>query len=110
MDNIVRGIVGAGKSTPGEGWQPHNEGIYIDVDTSSANFRSDLDTPVYLISLSGTGGTRRMWNALGASTVHEPTERGFRVYLKHVRDASLPPSQAQEAGWYVNWIGLQKVS
>lgn len=36
--------VGSGKTAPGQGWQPYGqEGVYIDVDTSSACFTG---TPV----------------------------------------------------------------
>ncbi|MER5295580.1 hypothetical protein ABT382_26425 [Streptomyces pharetrae] len=107
MVNAVRGIVGSGRTNPGEGWQPYNNNMYITVDTSSADFRSDLDTPVYVISLSGSGA--KVGEVVGAAAVYEPTERGFRVYLQHFRDANLPPSQAQEGGWYINWTGVQNL-
>lgn len=94
--------VGAGKTEPGQGWQLYGaEGVYIDVDTSSAHFRGN---PIYTTSLSSTGGSQ-LW-AVGGSSVYDPTATGFRLFLRWVDDArrggkQLTPEVAQQFGFYI---------
>lgn len=101
--------VGAGKTAPGQDWQLYGqEGVFIDVDTTSACFAG---APVYTTSLSSTGGSQ-LW-AVGAGSVYSPTATGFRIYLRWVDDAKrggkqLTPEEAERLGFYINWIGVDE--
>jgi RNA polymerase sigma factor (sigma-70 family) len=104
-----------GRTAPGEGWQRYGTtdeeaalGIYIDVDTSEAKFKS---VPTYITSLGGDNGH---WAVTGASAIYPrvdkdgkqlPLESGFRIYLHFPSDPDFPAA-AQEAKkkWYVNWV------
>ncbi|MFB8038636.1 hypothetical protein ACFC5Z_38160 [Streptomyces sp. NPDC056004] len=67
--------VGSGKTTPGGGWQTYStEGVYIDVDTTSAKFSGD---PVYHASIYSTGGSQ-LWTH-GAHAIYQVSATGFRV-------------------------------
>ncbi|MDJ0841716.1 MAG: hypothetical protein QNK37_34755 [Acidobacteriota bacterium] len=98
--------IAGGKTPPGKtNWKQyqvpkktHEDGIYVDVDTSSAKFR---DTPNYVISISGTSNH---WLANGCSSIYDPTNAGFRVYL-HLSDVT--PEYANKREWAVNWIGVE---
>ncbi|MEU5090382.1 hypothetical protein [Streptomyces sp. NPDC021356] len=101
-------VIGSGSTTPGQNWQPTpgGQGIYIDVNTSQAQFNPAFGTPAYTISLGGQG---TMWDSSGSSAVYNPTLTGFRVYLRDM-DRSNPTvtvAQAQQHGFHINWIGVQ---
>ena len=74
-------------------------GIYVDVDTSSAGFDS---TPQYITSI---GGTRDQWLITGASAIYKPSKSGFRVYLHQV-GLGLTPEYANERDWHINWAAF----
>lgn len=97
--------IASGQTSPGEGWQQNgDDGIYLDVDTSSAKFST---TPTYVISLGGPGGS--MWQAGGgASSVYDTTPQSFRVYIRRSDGAALPVATiTDDWKWYVNWIGIE---
>jgi RNA polymerase sigma factor (sigma-70 family) len=105
-----------GRTTPGEGWQPYGTteeeaamGIYIDVDTSEAKFKS---VPVYVTSL---GGESCHWEVTGVSAIYAredqdkkplPLQTGFRIYLRFPPNSAsgLEGFQERKKGWYVNWV------
>ncbi|MFE9611921.1 hypothetical protein [Streptomyces sp. NPDC006012] len=96
--------IGSGKTTAGQGWQAYGpNGIYIDVDTSSARFTG---TPTYVSSVGGAGGTQ--WATTGSAAIYEPTRTGFRVYLRWSDGTALSPAHAADKGWYINWIGVDE--
>jgi RNA polymerase sigma factor (sigma-70 family) len=105
-----------GRTAPGEGWKPYGtteeqaaQGIYIDVDTSAAKFKS---VPVYITSL---GGESAHWEVTGISAIYPredqdqkllPLQTGFRIYLRFRPSEVTPLYNLQEASkkWYVNWV------
>jgi hypothetical protein len=91
--------IAVGKMDPQKtSWVQYSSGgIYVDIDTSSAGFSS---TPYYFTSL---GGHTNNWMAQGVTSIYQPTARGFRVHVSH-RD--LTAAQAEEWGWYINWIAI----
>jgi hypothetical protein len=101
-------ITGAGRTTPGQGWQKYADGpgIYLDVNTAGAGFNAAFETPAYTISL---GGNQSMWYLAGSSSVYSPTLTGFRVYLRNLELDSDPLTVQQAAAWglHINWIGVQ---
>jgi hypothetical protein len=95
-------MIGSGQTPPGAtNWQPYNgtHGIFVDVNTSSAQFPA---TPVYVTSLSGNSSH---WSTTGASSVYFPTLNGFRVYVRWADGNPITPAQANSFAWSVNWIG-----
>jgi RNA polymerase sigma factor (sigma-70 family) len=105
-----------GKTAPGEGWQPYGTtaeeaalGIYIDVDTSEAKFKS---VPTYITSLSGDNCH---WEMTGVSAIYPrldpekkplPLESGFRIYLRYppMDPDKLAVFQEAQKKWSVNWV------
>jgi hypothetical protein len=85
-------------------WQqyPGGEGIYVDVDTSSAGFTT---TPIYITSI---GGATSHWWTTGATSIYAPTPTGFRVYVRWATGGSLTPALANEYGWHINWVAVLK--
>ncbi|WP_323395268.1 M57 family metalloprotease [Myxococcus guangdongensis] len=76
-------------------WQQYDtNGIYLDVNTSSCGFGS---TPLYFTSL---GGNSSHWQALGATSIYNPTATGFRVFIYL---PGLTTTQANSWGWHLNW-------
>ncbi|MBN3896557.1 MAG: hypothetical protein HWQ41_15215 [Nostoc sp. NOS(2021)] len=93
--------IAAGSTTPGAtNWQPYTNGIYVDVDTSGANFTS---TPKYVTSIGGDG---YHWQTTGGSAIYYPTPIGFRVYVRFSDNATISPALANQYRWYINWIGI----
>ena len=76
------------------------EGVFVDVDTSSAGFTT---TPIYITSL---GGTTHHWATTGATSIYAPTPTGFRVHIRYSNGAPLTPAIANGFGWYINWIAV----
>ena len=91
-------VVGGATPVGNTAWQPYTEGIFVDVDTSSAQFAS---TPIYITSLGGNGGH---WATTGATSIYLPTRTGFRVYVRWANGGSLTPAIANQNGWHINWI------
>jgi RNA polymerase sigma factor (sigma-70 family) len=103
-----------GRTAPGEGWKPYEvnetKGIYIDIDTSAAKFKSP---PIYITSL---GGESCHWEVTGVSAIYArkdadkkllPLESGFRIYLRFPTanpDFDLAEFQEAQKLWYVNWV------
>lgn len=85
-------------------WQqyPGGEGIFLDVNTSSAGFTT---TPIYITSL---GGSSHHWWTTGATSIYFPTPTGFRVYVRYSTGGSLTPAIANQYGWHINWIAIPK--
>jgi hypothetical protein len=83
-------------------WQqfPGGEGIFLNVDTRSAEFKT---TPVYITSL---GGNNHHWWTTGATSIYAPTSTGFTVYVRWVNGGPLTPAMANEYGWHINWIAV----
>lgn len=93
--------IAGGQTLPGEGWQLYvnnSPGLYIDVDTSSANFTGN---PTYTASMGGLAHHFELTHA-----VYQPTETGFRLYIRWSNGEPLTVEDAQTYGWYVNWIGV----
>jgi hypothetical protein len=79
-------------------WIQYSDGgVAVEVDTSHAGFSS---SPYYFTSL---GGHTNNWMAQGVTSIYEPTAKGFRVHVGH---RELTTAQAEEWGWYVNWIAI----
>ncbi len=74
-------------------------GIYVDVDTSSAGFSS---TPQYITSL---GGNSNHWTTTGASSIYNAAASGFRIYI-YKAGVDLTPEYANERNWHINWAAF----
>jgi hypothetical protein len=95
---IARGSTPVGNTD----WQQYydGEGVFVDVDTSSAGFKS---TPIYITSIGGTGFH---WGTTGATSIYLPTPTGFRVYVRWSTGGALTPATANQLGWHINWIAV----
>jgi len=98
---MTKTLAAAGSTTPGAtDWvQYGSNGLYLDVDTSSAGF---TETPIYLTSLGGYGGH---WATTGATSIYVPKPTGFRVYVRFISGA-ITPEQANLWKWHVRWAGV----
>lgn len=98
--------IASGKTQPGAtNWQVYNaDGIYIDVDTTAAQFTK---TPVYVTSIGGDSGH---YATTGASSVYSATEKGFRIYIRWANSGALTPAQANSSKWHINWIAIEPFS
>lgn len=77
----------SGSTPPGAtNWQSSADGIYVTIDTSAAEFPK---TPVYVTSLVGPRSAEQ-WGITGASSVYEPTPKGFFVAIRWDKDYKLP--------------------
>ena len=79
------------------------QGVVLDVDTSSAKFRT---TPIYITSL---GGTSHHWATTGSTSIYDPTRTGFRVYVRYSTGQPITPVVANQLGWHINWIAVPAV-
>ena len=105
-------LIGRGSTPVGNtAWQPYSsspdnvfggEGVFVDVDTSSAGFTT---TPIYITSLAGTS---YHWATTGATSIYDPTPTGFRVYIRFPNGGSLTPAVANQYGWHINWIAVPR--
>jgi hypothetical protein len=95
---IARGSTLVGNTA----WQQYSdgEGIVLDVDTSSSGFET---TPIYITSLGGKSGH---WGTTGATSIYDPTPKGFTVYVRHSTGGQLTPAGANQLGWHINWIAV----
>lgn len=102
MASLVK--IASGSTTPGStNWKSYGtRGIYVDVSTSFARITG---TPVYVTSL---GGNSHHWQAIGATSIYQPTATGFRVYVRWLDGGSLTPAQANELKWHINWIAMEQ--
>jgi hypothetical protein len=99
MDTSQR--VASGQTVPGQGWLSYfGVGLYIDVDTSAAHFTG---APTYTTSVGGYGNH---WALTGTSAVYSPTATGFRMYIRWSDGHAMSVADAQNNGWYVNWVGV----
>ncbi len=98
--------IAARGSTPlgNTAWQqyPGGEGVYVDIDTSSAGFTT---TPIYITSIEGI---TRHWGTTGATSIYLATPKGFRVYVRYFDGSPLTPAEANNNGWHINWIAVPK--
>ncbi len=97
---VARGSTPVGTTA----WQqyPDGQGVFVDVDTSSARFTT---TPIYITSL---GGTNTHWGTTGATSIYTPTPTGFRVYVRWWGGGPLTPAFANQNGWHINWIAVPR--
>ncbi|MBR8833246.1 MAG: RICIN domain-containing protein [Stigonema ocellatum SAG 48.90 = DSM 106950] len=96
--------IASGRTQPGAtNWQQYTDySVYVDVDTSAAQF---AQTPIYVTSLLGTSNH---WKLTGISAVHDATAKGFRIYLTTENDTQkLTPEYVNSQKWHVNWIGIE---
>ena len=92
--------VRCGETSP-SAWVAYGKnGVYVDIDASSAGFGA---TPVYVASLAGTSGH---WATTGGSSIYQATKSGFRVYVRWASGAELTPAQAAASGWHITWIAI----
>ena len=101
----------SGRTRPGAtDWQqyPGGNGVFVDVDTRSADFS---DKVVYVTSL---GGRTHHWATTGGSSVYPsplgpniPSGKVFRIYIRWVDGGPLTPATANSLGWHINWIGME---
>ena len=95
---IARGSTPVGNTA----WQQYFDGagVFVDVDTSLAGFTT---TPIYITSL---GGTNAHWGTTGATSIYDPTPKGFRVFVRWSGGNPLTPAMANQYGWHINWIAV----
>ena len=102
----------SGRTKPGAtDWRqyPGGGGVFVDVDTRSANFS---DRVVYITSL---GGRTHHWATTGGSSVYPspplgsniPSGKGFRIFIRWVDGGPLTPETANGFDWHINWIGME---
>lgn len=91
----------SGSTTPGAtNWIRYSaDGIYLDIDTSSAGFTT---TPKYFTSL---GGKSNHWTTQGTTSIYNASKNGFRVY---VHQSGITPNFANsnEIQWHINWLAV----
>jgi hypothetical protein len=91
--------------------------VALDVDTSAAGFKAVAATsggavggapPRYFASLRGKRHGSSLLLVQGASVIHQPTPKGFRVLVRTSSPKLLPltPARAEGLGWCVSWIGV----
>jgi len=98
---IAAGRIAAGRTEPGQGWQKYGDnGIFIDVDTSSAGFTG---IPVYVTSLAGNS---HHWETTGGSSIYNSTNSGFRIFLRWSDGRPLSVTDAIEKGWHITWMSM----
>jgi len=100
MGKIVSGTTAPGATN----WQPYNDenvAVFVDVDTSSAQFST---TPLYFTSI---GGGTAQWEAIGVTAIYAPTPTSFRVNLRWVNGGELTPALANHYQWVINWVGVE---
>ncbi|SHO57462.1 hypothetical protein [Vibrio quintilis] len=95
-------IVCSGQTTAGDtDWVAYgSNGIYVDIDTSECALNS---VPAYITSMSGS---TNLWSTSGATSVYNPTDTGFRVYVRYTSGKSISPAAANEMNWAINWVAL----
>jgi hypothetical protein len=111
--HVVGDLLGAAKGSGGEAlriavgqtpvgatnWvQEGTDGIYVDIDTSTAGFSS---VPLYFTSIGGSG---HHWQAQGATSIYNQTARSFRVYV--FQPGIIAAKAAKERYWHINWIAI----
>lgn len=82
-------------------WRGYNGNVYADVSTSSC---SHSTMPMYLASLSGSGG---QWQAKGTSSIYSESANHYRVYLKYDGSNTIG-SRATSSNWYLNTLSLDR--
>jgi len=99
---ITKTLMAAGSTAKGAtDWvQYGSNGLYLDVDTSSAGFD---EAPIYLTSLGGNSGH---WTVLGATSIYQATPTGFRSYVRFSNGAPITPVQANLWKWHIQWTGI----
>jgi hypothetical protein len=114
--------IAAGRTEPGKtNWQAFSSnGLFLDVDTSSAGF---TECPIYVTSLAGNAALVHME---GMTSLYPPgapagspggpplpgptgpTARGFRVYINFTQNVGpLTPEIANDNRLHINWIGVE---
>jgi hypothetical protein len=95
------GVVGSTPpgNTPWETWE---WGIKVRVDTSSGHFKR---VPYYFTSLWGDKGHDTV---NGVSSIYDAKTDEFTIYLVSTTGQTLTPELANENGWAVQWIGIEK--
>jgi hypothetical protein len=97
--------IASGQTVPGNtAWQTYPgpaNGIYVDVDTSTAGFKT---IPLYFTSI---GGISAHWAAVGATSIYQPTNSGFRIYVRWIDGTTLSPAQANSWQWHICWLGVE---
>jgi hypothetical protein len=78
-------------------------GVYVDVNTAAAGFKS---IPHYVVSLYGKS---QHWAVTGVTSIYNASISGFRVYLRWSVSGNIPlnAAHAQEKGWYLRWTGIE---
>jgi len=97
--------IGAGFTPAGNtNWQQYTggRGVYVDVDTSAAGFKT---TPSYVASI---GGASHHWSTTGGSAIYAATATGFRIYVRWADGNLLTPAEANGHQWHINWIGIEE--
>lgn len=102
----------SGKTPPGNtDWQlytPLPNTIFVDIDTTDCNFRG-LQAPIFVTSLGGRSNLHLQ--TTGASSVHNATSDGFRVYIQYLgADLVVDPELANKNDWHINWFGIREIS
>lgn len=89
--------------TSPKNWKDYDKkkGMYIDVDTSMYNFKS---TPHYLATLEGSTGH---WMTTGVTSIYNPTNKGFRVYVRFSDSRRI--LQKYKDNWYIKWTAIGDV-
>lgn len=97
----------SGSTQPGNtNWVDYDpNGIYVDIDTSSARF---TETPRYFASLGGDG---YHWSTTGATSIYDASPTGFRIYVYKdptffQENEEMGPEYANRHKWHINWLAV----
>ena len=95
-----------GRTKPGHtNWKQYHEyGIFVDVDTSHANFPSTV-IPIYITSI---GGKTKHWSTGGATSIYDATAESFRIYVHWTKGGPLTVKEANDNEWHINWVGISE--
>lgn len=96
-------LIGSGHTPAGAtNWQPYPDGngIFVDVDTSAAQFPS---TPAYSTALACDTSA---WATTGANVIYWPKPTGFRVYVRLDNGGLITVAQANAWKWHIHWTGF----
>lgn len=113
--HIVGNLLGAAKDQKGNAmriccgqtprgktpWvQNGDNGIYVDVDTSSCDFKSN---PIYLTNMHGENSN---WEVTGGSSAYQISPLGFRIHVRYSDSKPITVALANSWDWHIQWLAI----
>jgi len=103
---VVTSVDGSGNRvcsgvSPAEDWAVYSTNwLQMDIDTTACGFTG---VPSYFTTLNGTSSH---WVTTGITSIYNPTETTFRVYLRSTTETSISQATAVTRGYTVNWMAV----